>query len=301
MYSVLVPLDGSGFAEQALPWALTIARRTGATLDLVRVHVLYAMSDPSAGFAPYDPVMEAQCEDEEQLYLDATAKWLAPVARVPITSALVHGFTADGVLERAVAVKADLIVMTTHGLGPVGRFFMGSVADDIIRRGPAPVLLVPYRNRTPGVIPEPRGERIIIPLDGSALAEGALGPALELADPLQASCTLLRVVRNGESQAEAENYLKRLAGRLRRRDLRLQTRVAISPNPVEAILQEAGQKGDSLIAMASHGRGGVMRMLMGSVADKVIRNSPAPVLVCRPGLSGARVDAVHPSVTEQLV
>lgn len=301
MNAVLVPLDGSGFAEQALPLALSIARRTGAGLDLVRVHVLYALSDPASGFGPYDPLMEAQCEDEERLYLNATMQWLAPLARVPITSALVHGFTAEGILERAGTVVADLIVMTTHGLGPVGKFFLGSIADDLIRRGPAPVVVVPHRDRAPGLIPEPVLERIIIPLDGSKLAEEALVPALDLARPYQANCTLLQVVRQKEFQAEAESYLVRLAGRLRGLDLGVQARVVVATHAGEAIVHEAEQQPNSLIAMATHGRGGVMRMLLGSVASKVIRGSTVPVLVCRPGLTAARAKALQATLIKELV
>ncbi len=96
--TILVPLDGSPFAEQALPWALSVARRAGAHLELVRVHVLYALKDPHAGWCPFDPAEEAECKRQEQLYLDATAKRLSAVTPVAITSALVEGAEADGIL-----------------------------------------------------------------------------------------------------------------------------------------------------------------------------------------------------------
>jgi len=284
--SVLVPLDGSAFAEQALPWAVSIAERAGGRLDLVRVHVLYAFKDPTTAWAPYNPVLESECQHDEQVYLDATASMVSSTSRVEVRSALVHGFTADGVLERVQAVKADLIVMVTHGLGTVGRFFLGSVADELIRRGAAPVLLVPRRDPPPGLVPAPELTRVVIPLDGSPLAEQALDPALELARVMDAKeCTLLRVLEpdavSAETQAEAEAYLAATARRVQDGNLQTQTRIALAGQPAQAILEEAAKQPGSLIGMATHGRGGATRLLLGSVADKVIRAATVPVLVYR--------------------
>jgi nucleotide-binding universal stress UspA family protein len=284
--SILVPLDGSAFAEQALPWGVSIARRAGARLDLVRVHVLYALRDVTAGWAPFNPVLESECKHDEQLYLDATATMVSSMARVEVTSALLHGMTADGVLERLRDVQADLIVMTTHALGPVGRFFLGSVADELIRRAAAPVLLVPQRQPPPQLIPGPEAGRIVIPLDGSALAEHALGPAMELALTMETPCTLLRVIEpsafSAETQGEAQAYLWGLAVRYRERPLQTACNVVVAARPAEAILKEARQAPDSLVVMATHGRGGATRLLLGSVADQVIRAALVPVLVCHP-------------------
>jgi nucleotide-binding universal stress UspA family protein len=192
--TVLVPLDGSPFAEQALPWALSIARQAGATLDLVRGHVLYALKTPASAWVPYDPEMEAECKQEEELYLDSTALWLTAVSPVPIHTAVVPGLEAGGILKRARAVQADLIVMTTHARGPLGRLFLGSMATEIVRRSAIPVLLIHSREPAPGLIPEPSPQRLLIPLDGSALAEQALGPATDLARLLEVPCCLMRAV-----------------------------------------------------------------------------------------------------------
>jgi nucleotide-binding universal stress UspA family protein len=284
--SVLVPLDGSEFAEQALPWAASIARRVRGRLDLVRVHVLYALKDPTATWAPFNPVLESECKEDEQLYLDATAAWLEGMMGVEVTSTLLHGLTADGVLERGREVKADLIVMTTHGLGPVGRFFLGSVADELIRRGEAPVLLVPRRRPPPRLIPAPEARRVVIPLDGSTLAEQALDAATGLARVMESRCTLLRVIEpaasSAETHAEANNYLKAMSQRVLAPGLEVETRVLVASRPADAILEEAGKEPDSLVAMATHGRGGATRLLLGSVADQVIRAARVPVLVYRP-------------------
>jgi len=203
-----------------------------------------------------------------------------------VTTALVYGLTVDAILAHAQAGNADLIVMTTHGRGPARRFFLGSVADELIRRAQVPLLLTRPFEPAPTLIPEPLLENMLIPLDGSGLAEQVLGPALVLAQLMEARCTLLRVVEAGAALAgrteEAEVYLQNLIGRLGAQSLRIQTRVVVAHHPAEAIGKEAQAQSSDLIALATHGRGGARRMLLGSVADKVIRGTSLPVLVYRP-------------------
>jgi len=281
--TILVPLDGSAFAEQALPWALSIARRAGATLDLVRGHVLYALNCPASAWGPYDPEMESECKQEEQLYLDSTARWLAAGSPVPMRTAVVPGLEAGGILERAQDVKADLVVMTTHARGPLGRLFLGSMANEIVRHSAIPVLLIHSREPAPGLIPEPVPQRLLIPLDGSALAEQALDPATDLARLLEVPCCLLRAVGPLDGslpQANATAYLGAIADRLREQDLAVEKHVIAGTNAAEAILEQASSQ--DVIALATHGRGGLGRVLLGSVADQVIRSAPCPVLVYRP-------------------
>src|SRR5712692_5850006 len=106
--SLLVPLDRTSFAEQALPLALGIARRASARLDLVEVHALYALEDPTAAWTPFfEPARDAERKQQEQLYLDATAKWLTSMSPVSATVGVLPGSTvlsatvADAILERA--------------------------------------------------------------------------------------------------------------------------------------------------------------------------------------------------------
>jgi nucleotide-binding universal stress UspA family protein len=296
--TVLVPLDGSPLAEQALPWALSIARRAGATLDLVRGHALYASNEPVAAWGPYDPHYEDECQQLEQLYLDSTARWLSSVSPVPTCTTLlrdVPGLEGERILERIRTARPDLVVMTTHGRGRVGRFFLGSMADELVRQSGVPVLVLHPQSTVPGLLPEPVVESILVPLDGSALAEQVLKPAVNLARLLDARCSLLRVVEPpppspggaklapaGAQPPEAQAYLERLAGPLRERGLQVQTRVVVSRHPDEAILEEARTCGNGLIALATHGRGGISRLLLGSVADTLIRGATCPVLVYRP-------------------
>ncbi len=296
--TILVPLDGSPFAEQALPWALSIARRSGASLDLVRGHVLYALREPAAAWGPYDPVMDAECKQQEQMYLDGTARWLASMMPVPMSTAVVGGPATEGILERIRDRKADLVVMNTHARGPLGRFFQGSMADQVVRQSAVPVLVVHAGTPAPGPIPEPVVARVLIALDGSALAEQVLAPATELARLLEARCVLVRVIESGagsqspagSEEADALANLNRVADRLRERGPAVEVHILSARSAAEGILGQA-RSGD-VIALTTHGSSGLRRLVAGSVADKVIRESHCPVLVYRPGVGRCRA-SVH--------
>jgi nucleotide-binding universal stress UspA family protein len=121
---------------------LDIANRAGASLELVRVHGLYAIQDPACGWLPYSPAADAAFKEQEQAYLDTITKQLGETATVPVTSALADGMVEDAILERVQTKPADLIVMTTHGRGSMSRFWLGSVAVELVRHGPVPILLV---------------------------------------------------------------------------------------------------------------------------------------------------------------
>jgi nucleotide-binding universal stress UspA family protein len=296
--SVLVPLDRSSFAEQALPLALSIARRAKARLDLVEVHTLFALEDAHASWLPFEVDRVTELKQQEQLYLDATAEWVTSLSPVSATadvlsgSAVLPATVADSILERAHAGRADLIVMATHGCGPLSRFGQGSVTDEVIRRAPMPVLLVPATEKAPEIIPEPMLNNILIPLDGSALAEQVLKPVVDLARLMEARCNLHRVVESRPSAAggpgrQPENaqsglYLERIARSLGEQGVQAQARVIVARSATEAILGEAQAQASNLIALATHGWDGLKRLLLGSVADKLVRASTLPVLVYCP-------------------
>jgi nucleotide-binding universal stress UspA family protein len=299
--SLLVPLDRSSLAEQALPWAIGIARQANAQLDLVEVHTLYALQDPEAVWMPYDHDRDAECKQQEQLYLDATAKWVTSLSPVSVNTSLLSGSAvlpetiADSILNRARTESADLIVMTTHGRSRLGCFAFGSVAEELVRRAPIPILLVRAGDKFCGVHSEPILDNILIPLDGSSLAERALEPAVELAQLMKARCSLLRVVEaldfgpdDLQEKTRAEAYLQRVAGKMRERGLHVQMRVVIADDVAKAILTEAEVEKTNLIALATHGRGGLKRLLLGSLADKLVRTATSPVLVCGP--TGKKLD-----------
>jgi nucleotide-binding universal stress UspA family protein len=301
-HSLLVPLDGSTFGEQALPLALSLARRAGATLNVVQVHVPFALMSADS-IAPGTYEAEAKVRDQERAYLDGIVQRLTTGSSVPVTSALVEG---PGVAEllngHAAVTKADLIVMATHGRGPLSRFWLGSVADELVKRATTPLLFVRPQETAPDYTAEPVLRHLLVPLDGSLLAEHVLEPAIALGRWMQADYTLVRIygplVDTGldplsyslvggfepsdeQLRAEANDYLNRVAERLQQQGINVQTHVALGPHPASAILDTAQRLGVDLIALATHGRRGLPRLLLGSVADKVIRGASTPVLVQR--------------------
>src|SRR5579872_7243588 len=114
--SILVPLDGSAFAEHALSWAVSLARCTDAALNLAQVHV---SSD--------DQATDAAVRERENTYLGDVARRLAAIASVRVGVALLDGVIVDALRQHAKTVQADLIVMTTHGRGPLSQLWLGSI------------------------------------------------------------------------------------------------------------------------------------------------------------------------------
>ena len=300
--SILVPLDGSEFAEEAIPLALSIATRAGASLELLRVHELYALHDPHACWSPYEPTEDAKFRPKEQAYLDTTVKRLQTTASIPVTSALVDGLIEDAILERVETRLPDLIVMATHGRGPLSRFCFGSVAEKLILDGLAPILLVHPGKTRNGQRPKPAFKRILIPLDGSELAERVLKPAIAIGSLMGADCTLIqtvgasslldgfataadpRAIEDGceQRRATARAYLNRVAERLRAEGLCARTRVVSGKSPAVAVLDVARGEDINLITLAMRGHGALRRLIFGSVAESIAWHSTGPVLVYCP-------------------
>jgi nucleotide-binding universal stress UspA family protein len=298
--SVLVPLDGSPFAEHALPLAVAIARRTRAKLHLVRVH-----RPPPPPLAADDAKIYLEADlairDAEQAYLDEQAERLRAEGRLSVVTEILDPPVADAIADYVQRANLDLVVMTTHGRGPLTRLWIGSVADHLIRTLTVPVLLIRPREGAPVPVPAP-GCRILLPLDGSSVGEAAVEPATELAGSLDLGLTLVQVVEpppliaDGPAvfpvpwadelletrRRESEDYLQDVADRLRDRGLEVDTVVAVRAAVAEAILELAQADDVALVAVSTHGRGGIQRLLIGSVTDKVVRAAVKPVLVVRP-------------------
>ncbi len=297
--TILVPLDGSPFGEQALPLAVEIARRARASVQLVHVH--QPVTTPWTGSElAADLKLETELRRQEQEYLHQTAERLGREGGIPVTDALLEGPVVEVIHERALGCGADLVVMATHGRGPLSRFWLGSVADQLIRRAAAPLLLVRPQE---GGVPPMVVRHVLVPLDGSEQAEQVLGPAQELAALLAADVTLLRVVEpivvpdrrwagNAVSgmdpallhrlEADARGYLERVVIGLDGQVPRVTPRVVVNRRAPDAILAEVNAHPGTLVALATHARAGLARLVLGSVADKVIRGTTGPVLVYRP-------------------
>jgi nucleotide-binding universal stress UspA family protein len=302
--SLLVPLDGSASAEQALPLALAIAGRAGARLDLVSVQVPFPPVY-GEGWATLENPLKAESRERARSYLDGVIRRISVVSPVPATATLLEGMVADTLNQRARATGADLVVMTVIGAGPWTRFWLGSVADELVRRLPMPLVVLRPQEPAPELSRAPTIRHVLAPLDGSDAAEQIVEPAAALGTLTQARFTLLRVVppaasahaapatnsggassrqpRQVEEQrrSEALSYLDRVARRLQARSLPVETRVMVHEHPAAAIL-DAHTDDVDLVAFTTRGHRALPWLFLGSTADKLLRGASTPVLVQRP-------------------
>jgi len=298
--TILIPLDGSPFGEQALPMALTIARRAGAALEVIHAHVPDDPKHPD-WYMPIEQRSDPNAVKAQRDYLEGIVNKVK-AADLSATARLIVGPTAEAISEHVAAVKPDLMVMTTHGRGPLSRFWLGSVADALVRRLTIPMILVRPKAEPIDTTVEVPLRHILIPLDGSKHGEAILGPALELGQLMGSGYTLLRVVEPipvlgydvfgyatagtdvalvDRMREEAYTYLDKMANQIRESGRHVRTLVQVNPSAASAILNEAEPVLNDLVALETHGRGGPSRVLLGSVADKVIRAAVTPVLVHR--------------------
>jgi nucleotide-binding universal stress UspA family protein len=190
--SLLVPLDGSQFGEHALPLAHAIARQTGATLHLVHVHVITVPISVDA-IPVFDEALDAQDRAREQTYLDDLARRLSSGGALRVITAVLDDPIASTLQTYALAHDIGLVVMTTHGRGAFSRFWLGSVADTLVRCASMPILLI-RPQATPTELEQTRTiKHILVPLDGSVRAERILPPATALGALTGAAFTLLHV------------------------------------------------------------------------------------------------------------
>ena len=292
--TILVPLDGSETSEQAVAFAEGLAGAAGADLILMRTVL------PPLAFTPgEDEFVRAQTARAER-ELDRIRQRLAD-AGVHAESYVLPGSAADAIVNAATRLRADVIVMSTHGRTGVGRAIYGSVADEVVRSATVPVLLVrpglKYRLNPPS--------KVVVPLDGSEIAEAALAPAIELAQALRVSVVLVRAAeapiywveeesgaRTAAPGSEAEaarRYLDAVADRYASAGI-VFTGYVTDVAPEEAIIGAAEDYGAGAIAMATHGRSGFARAALGSVAEQVLGRATTPVLLVNARLAASARD-----------
>jgi nucleotide-binding universal stress UspA family protein len=291
--TMLVPLDGSDLAEQAVPYATRLTKGANARVVLAHARNPLVIADGPG----YD--LDAVAER-------ARANGVAAETRV---LDVYRGEVAEVILEAARERRADLILMSTHGRGGLGRWLYGSVADRVLRLAEMPVLLVPAACRRAWA--EDRPLRILVPLDGSPLAEEALDRSAELAEALGAEFFLLQIVQipsyamYGEAYvyqpfdeeaelAGAREYLEGVAERLRGDGRTVKTR-AILGAPAFDVAKIARDEGADLIAMATHGYGGLARLVMGSVATGTLQRADVPILLSRPAAVARPAEEAAPA------
>lgn len=271
---IVVPLDGSGLSAKALELAARLPAR-----ELILLHI--------------------GKDDRVRPGLEAQAASLRTGERT-VEVVIRSGDTADEIMDAA--TDCDLVVMTTRGRGAAGRILFGSIADRISRFSSTPTLLVRTRDEAAAV---PVPARIVVPLDGSDLAERALPIAANLTRGMSLPLHLVRVVdldnvratireqrKANDASATSEEhtyeearqlteqrasaYLTETAASIADDGLRIETSI-LHGTPVFELLHAI--EADDLVVMSSHGRHGFRRWMLGSVAEKLVRESAAPVLL----------------------
>ncbi len=291
---ILISLDGSKFSEAALPWALQASRRLGVGLDVISV----AEPIPSLEYAEWN--VEAERWTAE--YVDRIIEDCAGDAGGEVTGVGLTGSPLDQILKRAEAKEASLIVAATHGRGPLARSWLGSVADGLLRTAAIPVLLIrPTESGDHIAAPEPVVSDILVSLDGSAGSEAAVAEARrwtrafdarlhlaqvvtypgEIASPYLPQTVALNREVVEDSSRRASEHLEGIAAKLRGEGIDVVTHVPEDVHGAAGIAQVSREIGADLLVMATHGRGGLRRALLGSVTDKVVRSVDVPVVVTR--------------------
>jgi nucleotide-binding universal stress UspA family protein len=283
---IVVPLDGFEPAERAIAPAVTLANAMAAEVILLSVVTPLPLK-----VDPFGQVLGREIEAANQ-YLETVWSQFLPASVVGKVAAIVSTEIAQSIINYCDQNKVDLIVMSSQGRSGLGRRVYGSVAEEVLNKASIDIVIV----RAQIDIEPPAFNRILVPLDGSPLAEHALGPAIEIARSFSAELILLRAVmltfERGETvyspniyeltaaatENEAKSYLQQVRERVSNERLQIETIVAFG-RATDAITGHAKRLNVDLIVMSSHGRSGKRRRLSGSVAGKVLCGAPCATLV----------------------
>lgn len=299
---IMVPLDGSTFGEFALPVAYTLAEEGGGAVEAVTVVIPLTPAHFAEPSLEVDNRWYEEALKEAEAYLGRVRDRMAVRSGgATLETTVLPGPVVHSLERHAHQGDADLVVLTTHGRGPLQRAWLGSVADGLVRRLEVPILLVqPQEEGEPDLTGSFQAGHMMIPLDGSDRSREVLEPALALARVLGARVSLVHVVppqlpvgsmyiphmviEQHEDQKRvqaAKTKLDALAAELRTQGLDVEAEVLTGDLPAPALLHHVDEHEVGIVAMATAGRGGISRLVLGSVADKVARGSEVPVLLVR--------------------
>jgi nucleotide-binding universal stress UspA family protein len=313
---LLVPLDGSPLAEAAVPLAVEIARRQDLGIILTRVH-------SSVSVLPYPPEMPIYMplpglddivREQSEAWLKKRASELARSSGLRVFPVFRIGDPASEIVSVAARRRVRAIVCSTHGVGGLAPHWIGSVADAVVRHAPCPVFALPPNafERSDTIY------RVLVLLDTSEASDTILPQAEWLARSFDADLELLTVVappfltdafqRTDEDRFGVDSYAEAVKARLdaivddfRARGVRATAVVEIGASPVRTILAHIARGNPDAIALATSGRG-LSRLILGSVADKVLRTSGRPTLMLHPlaveGGKGNAMSGIHAGAVE---
>lgn len=284
---IVVPLDGSRSAEHALPYAIAIARRSGASIRLVHVFSLLE------SFGPWEQTYHHDVIDryrrQKYGYMNSIVARVNAHLDSYATSFVIDDVDVAGALGKMTDANT-LVVMATRSRNFVKKLFHGSVADALIRKLAGPLLLVRGSSSLPDLASDPLPRHILIPLDGTACAEGAIAPAVALGAISGAQLSLVHLRDAGRmvSQREitaANNYLKDVAHRTHVESPRIDAEAVISERDIATDLMRLAEKERAdWIALTAHTRPVWMRLFHRSVAKSIVRRAKMPLLIVRHAL-----------------
>jgi nucleotide-binding universal stress UspA family protein len=305
---MLAPLDGSKLAEETFPYARELAGRLDLDLDFLHVCSPQESQLISMSQIYVDKVAESV---REQIQNSAVSKKTA--RPIEVKTKVVTGYAAEEILKYAEENKIDIILMATHGASGVRRWALGSVAYKVLHASRVPVWLVRSGIPQETVYDKWPEKTILVPLDGSELAESAIPHAEVLAERRgvqNIDIMLLSVYapkiyptsyyfpteypttvpvhydefvqqEMDRAKADCEKYLKTLADKLIAKGLKVRTE-CIMGEAAEEIIKYANQKPFQVIVMASHGRSGIRHLTFGSIAEKILLETKIPILLLTP-------------------
>ncbi|EMA23009.1 universal stress protein [Haloarcula amylolytica] len=276
---ILVPTDGSPGSERAFEVAATLANTHDAAVHVLSVVDEHGPTDDwdYDGDSPAEAFVESQAD-----HVDTEG--------LSVTAAVREGVVHDAVLDYGDETDIDLIVMGTHGRTGVRRFLLGSVTEKVVRLADVPVLSV-KADAEPGTV---SFDDILLPTDGSSGAEAAIEPTGTLASATDATVHLVSVVDTrslgidvgssviiDELESVATDAVGDASDRLSGMGVETVETAITHGVPYRAILDAIEEAGADLVVIGTHGRTGIDRYLLGSVAEKLVRTSPVPVITVR--------------------
>ncbi|MGZ8426874.1 MAG: universal stress protein [Candidatus Binatia bacterium] len=293
---ILVPLDGSATAEAVLPYVEAFAAGFKTSVELLSVIDIGAMTIHVAPdkVRQMDSIIVAE-EKKCAEYLANVAKRFSPAAT---ECRMIRGTPAETILESTRQERDTLIAMATHGRSGAKRWLLGSVAEKVLRGTTHPLFLV--RAAAAKTSPQRIINSLVVPLDGSPLAEQILPTVCLWARALDVEVTLIRAFEfparayvsseaylpdydemREDARREAAAYLKEKEDFLVGNGVRTVSILTIEGAAANEIISYAQTAPGAVIAMSTHGRSGIQRWILGSVTEKIVRHADDPVLVVR--------------------
>ena len=323
---ILLPLDGSAEAETVFPYVRDIASRFNSEVDALAVglgnkrrRVNYLLQDyvhhaverlQRHDITCHAVVIYRSSAEELVDYTEITKR----NHNLKAKGTMLYGGPADNILQYIKQHRPDLVIMATHGRGGLTRWWLGSVSEKIVSQSEVPVLLIHSKHAQE----IDNGKRIsfkhiLAPLDGSEIGEAALSDAIAIASKTGATISLLHVIPEphaveakmlGEElgrvskamHTAGEDYLEKICTQVSKEGINVTARI-VEGDPAECIIELAQHDSVDLIAMATHGRSGMARWVLGSVADKVLHASKLPMWLVRPQKI---INAIHPNVENNI-